>query len=108
VRTIARVAETEAALRSQTGSRFARGPLVAAVSFPAAALAEQGSGIAVVDPFTARRIARADLLSIRPLAGMKDYEFVVAAPIGRRQPRLVERLPELVIDEIDAIASTHS
>lgn len=108
VRTIALAGETEAALRSQTGSRFARGPLVTEVSFPAAALAEQGAGIAVVDPFTAHRFTRTDLLSTRTLAGMKDYEFVVAAPIGRRRSRLVERLRELVIDEIDAMANTHS
>jgi DNA-binding transcriptional LysR family regulator len=106
-RTIALVGETESALRNQAGSRFRRAPLVAEVSFAAAALAEQGAGVAIVDPFTAQKYASGDTLRARPLAGIKPYEFVLVAPIDKRPSQLADRLRELIVDEIDTIARAH-
>lgn len=100
-RTIALVGETEAALRELPGSRFSRAPIVAEVSYLAAALAEHGSGIAIVDPFTAQYFRKRGTVDVRTLSGMKQYEFVMVAPIAKRSSLLATRLGELILEEID-------
>ena len=67
------------------------------VSFPAAAIAKYGLGVALVDPLTALFFRRDTELAVRPFKGAPKYPFILAQP--RRL--LASRLQEDFIAEVE-------
>jgi len=73
-----------------------RARIIIDVSFPAAAIAKHGLGVALVDPFTAMFFRRDKELSVRPFKDAPKYPFILAQP--RRL--LASRLQEDFIGEV--------
>ncbi len=67
------------------------------VSFPAAAIAKNGLGVALIDPFTAKFFRQDKELCVRPFVGAPKFPFVLAQP--RRQ--LASRLQQDFIAEVE-------
>ena len=78
------------------------------VSFPAAAIAKHGLGIALLDPLTALFFKRDDELTIRPLSGAPKYPFILAQPRRLLASRLQEDFVAEVKRQLDSFFSDRS
>jgi DNA-binding transcriptional LysR family regulator len=99
-RVIGLIGVTEDALRSRDiGSRDGR-LVVAETSFAAAALAEHGGGLAIVDPFSASAFVKTGRMKAVPVLDMAPYEFALFEPVEARSSLLGNDLKNILAEEI--------
>jgi DNA-binding transcriptional LysR family regulator len=77
-------------------------PIVAEMSFAAAALAQQSRAVAIVDPFSAEWFASHGMAKAVPLTDIPRYEFAIFEPIGARSSILCKELQSILVEEIES------
>jgi DNA-binding transcriptional LysR family regulator len=106
-RVIGLIGVTEDALRSRDiGARDGR-LVVAETSFAAAALAEHGGGLAIVDPFSANAFVQTGRMKAVPILDMAPYEFALFEPVEVRSSLLGTELKTILADEIRRVVRRH-
>jgi DNA-binding transcriptional LysR family regulator len=99
-RIIALIGVTEETLRRRfIGAKDER-QVVAETSFAAAALAEHGGGVAIVDPFSAHAFTKSGNMTAVVVADMAPYEFALFEPIEDRSSRMSAELKKILMEEI--------
>jgi DNA-binding transcriptional LysR family regulator len=99
-RVIGLIGVTEDALRSRDIGASDGRLVVAETSFAAAALAEHGAGLAIVDPFSASAFVRTGTMKAVPVLDMAPYEFALFEPVEARSSLLSSELRNTLTDEI--------
>jgi DNA-binding transcriptional LysR family regulator len=76
-------------------------PIVAEMSFAAAALAQQCRAVAIVDPFSAEWFASFGAAKVVPVTDIPPYEFALFEPLGARSSILCRELQTILLEEIE-------